>query len=513
MVAHILRLRVQLLAGSLRGDATHVLRVAAGALVVLVATAVACAATFALASRPPEIAFVVIVTAASSLTLSFLLAPLLLGIADPLDPRRFRVLALAPGRLAGALATAGLISVPTIALAALAVSAAVVGTAHGAPAAALGAVGAVFSGMLLARIGGALAALLREPPTRQLPGRIAMLVLVVVVPAGAYVASLGWNDTVPSVWSEAADVLAMTPLGAAWAVGQRGETVPIAIALATLATLAVAWLLLVRRLLTATEHPGSNRPRGGLGWFAATPATPGGAVAARSLSYWLRDGRYVANIVVIPVAAALIPLPLLLAGVPLEIVVLIPAPLIALFLGWLPHNDLAYDATALWMHIASGVRGLSDRMGRLVPVVVGGVPMLVVVIAISFALDGRPEVVPVMIGVCASLLLSGLGLSSISSAAAPYPVPPPGVSPFQQPQRTTALGAIAQTAVMLGAVALSAPAMWWAWQGLHGDAHAATAALWSGIAIGGVVLLTGILIGAAVFSRGGGRLMEFVESS
>ena len=131
--------------------------------------------------------------------------------------------------------------------------------------------------------------------------------------------------------------------------------------------------------------------------------------------YWLRDRRYLVNILVIPVAAALTAVPLLIAGVPLEIVALVPVPFVALFLGWLPHNDLAYDSTAVWMHIASGVRGVSDRIGRLVPVLLIGIPLLAVLIPVAISLHGRWALLPAMVGVCASLFLTGLGLSSISS--------------------------------------------------------------------------------------------------
>jgi ABC-2 type transport system permease protein len=218
-------------------------------------------------------------------------------------------------------------------------------------------------------------------------------------------------------------------------------------------------------------------------------------------------------VLVIPIAAALTTVPLLVAGVPLQIVALVPVPLIALFLGWLPHNDLAYDSTAIWMHIASGVRGVSDRVGRLVPVLLIGIPLLAVAIPIAVSIHGRWALLPAMVGVCASLYLTGLGLSSISSVAAPYAASRPGESPFQQPQRTGAGGAIAQTAVMLGAVALSAPVLWQAWLALTSDIDAAIVALWAGLGIGVVVLILGIAIGSLVFQRRGGRLMEFAEST
>jgi ABC-2 type transport system permease protein len=199
--------------------------------------------------------------------------------------------------------------------------------------------------------------------------------------------------------------------------------------------------------------------------------------------------------------------------VPPELVALVPVPFAALFLGWLPHDDLAYDSTAVWMHIASGVRGVSDRVGRLVPVLLVGVPLLAVAIPVATTLHGRWAVLPALTGVCAALFLSGLGLSSISSVVAPYAVSRPGESPFQQPQRTSSVGAVAQGAVMLGALVLSAPVLWCGWLALQGDTDAAEMALWGGLAIGLGVLLVGITIGAIAFERRGGRLMEFAEST
>jgi ABC-2 type transport system permease protein len=314
-------------------------------------------------------------------------------------------------------------------------------------------------------------------------------------------------------------MLARTPLGAAWAfpgrVAQGGvdSAIPVLLmALATLVVLALIWVLLVRRMLSTTERPVSVRERGGLGWFAVAPGTPGGAVAARSLMYWFHDRRYIVNLLVIPIAGVLTAVPLLIAGVPLEIVALVPVPFVALFLGWLPHNDLAYDSTAVWMHIASGVRGVSDRIGRLVPVLLIGIPLLAVLIPIAISLRGPWSLLPAMIGICAGLFLCGLGLSSISSVVAPYAASRPGESPFQQPPRTGSGSAITQGIVMLGAIALSAPALWWGWQALNGDDEAATMALWGGLGIGVVVLAGGIAIGSRVFERRGGQLMEFAES-
>lgn len=522
MAAHVLRLRLALLFGSLRGDVRHVLRVVAVLLVLAALVGAACWALLTLRDADIDVVFAVTVLGGSAITLGFAFAPLIGGVDDPLDPRRFALFGLPHAPLAMLLAAVGLVSVPMLALTAVGVTSAVVWVAQGVSGvlAAAGVVLGVVTCSLLARVCAALAAMfLRERRSRELTGVFVLVVLVVVVPVGVFLSSLEWKGTVPSQLGEAASILAVTPIGAAWAlpgVSAAGEGSPWLTAIAAVATIAVlllAWYGLVRHALTTTERPVSGRVRGGLGWFNVTPTTPGGAIAARSLAYWFGDRRYLVNAVVIPIAAVVTVVPLLVAGVPTHIAVLVPVPFAALFLGWLPHNDVAYDSTAIWMHIASGARGVSDRVGRLVPVLLIGVPLLAIAVPIAISLHGRWAMLPAMVGVCASLFLSGLGLSSISSVLAPYAVSRPGESPFRHPPRTSSTGAIAQTLVMLGAVAATVPALWWSWTALQGDTDAAMTALWGGVGIGLGVLVVGVVIGAIVFELRGGRLMEFAEST
>jgi len=522
VAAHVLRLRIALLLGALRGDGGHVFRVVCGLVLLVGGTIAACWALLTLRDAETDVVLAVTVLGGSAVTLGFALAPLIGAADDPLDPRRFALLGLSRGRLAAVLAVAGLISVPILALLAIAICAAVVWDAHGVswPAAVAGVVLGVLTCSLLARVCMAVASLfLRERRSRELSGLFLLAILVVVVPVGVFLASLEWGGTVPTQLFEAVSALALTPIGAAWALpgvivqGDANAGIVLLVAVGTLALLALLWAWLVKRLLTTTERPASGRERGGLGWFGVAPGTPGGAVAARSLVYWFRDRRYIVNVLVIPVAAAVTVVPLLVAGVPPAIVVLVPVPFAALLLGWLPHNDLAYDSTAVWMHIASGMRGASDRIGRLVPVLLIGLPLLAVAIPVAISFHDRWAILPAMVGVCVSLFLAGLGLSSISSVAAPYAVSRPGESPFQQPQRTGSAGAFAQALVMLGALVASAPALWFAWIALTADIEAAMTALWAGLGAGLGVLLIGVTVGSMMFRRRGGRLMEFAEST
>lgn len=520
MVAHVLRLRIALLVGAFRGGAGRAARVTIGLVLLVAATVAACWALISLQGDSSGVLFAVTVLGGAALTLGFALAPVVVGADDPLDPRRFAVLGLAHSRLSLALALAGIISIPVAFLLAVAITGAVVWGHQGSTALA-GTVSVVLGAgtcILAARVFMALAALfVPERRSRELTGVFALVVVVVVVPVAVFLASLEWDGAVPPALADAVDVLAVTPLGAAWAIPGRvaageGAASTIAVAVATFALLAVAWWALVRRLLTATSRPASGRERAGLGWFGVAPGTPGGAIAARSLLYWSRDRRYLMNVIVIPIAAAVTVVPLVVAGVPLEIAILVPVPFAALFLGWLPHNDVAYDSTAIWMHIASGARGLSDRVGRLVPILLVGLPLLAVAIPLVLSVHGGWALLPALTGVSLSLFLSALGLSSISSVLAPYAVSRPGESPFQQPQRSGSGGAIAQALVMVGAIVVTAPVLWWAWEALQGDEESATTALWGGIGIGVGVLVVGVAVGSVLFERRGGRLMEFAES-
>ncbi|MBN9176039.1 MAG: hypothetical protein J0I43_01520 [Microbacterium sp.] len=518
MVAHVLRLRLDLLLGALRGDAAHTIRRIIG-LGVLVAVLVG---VFLGAARlhavDADVAQAVTVVAGSALTLGFFIGPLVGGFDDQLDPRRFAVFGASPVRVAGATFVASIISLPVLALVAVAVAVGGIWRAQGAPAAIVvcAMVLTVLTCMLAAKTALAVGALvLRERRSRELSGLFIVAIVVVAMPVAVFFVSLEWRGAVPSALAEAVRILALTPLGAAWAIPgaalSGSAAAEIVVAVLTVLALGAVWFALVRLLLTTTERPGSGRERAGLGWFALTPSTPGGGIAARSLLYWLRDPRYVVNLVIVPVAAGVVVAPLLLVGVPVEYVALVPAPLMALFFGWLAHNDLAYDSTALWMHVASAVRGSSDRVGRLVPVLLVGTAALAVSIPLLVSLHGRWAILPAMAGVCVSLFLCGMGLSSLSSVVAPYPVSRPGDSPFQQPQRTG--GGLAQGVVLIGAIVLSAPALWLGWTALIGDEDAAWGALWAGIATGLVVLAAGVAGGGAYFSRRGGHLMEFVEST
>lgn len=522
MVAHVLRLRLALIAGALRGE--RPVRTVLALMATMAVTIAICVAVLGLSGAPVATARTVIVLSAAAAFVAFFLGPMLTGTPDQLDPRRFAPFGVDEKRMPWILALASLVSVPSLALIAVHVCFVITATTLGPipwPVAILAGLVSVVSTALIARIGMAVSAIaLPERRSRELTVLFTIPVIVIAFPVAAYFASMEWDGHVPAAVASATSAVGLTPLaapqaflfhlaageaGAAWASGLVG--------LATLVGLLALWAHLVRRMLTTTDRPYATRERSGLGWFSVLPANAFGAIAARSLVYWLRDRRYIVNIVIVPVAGALTVFPLLVAGVPAWAAALVPVPLMALFFGWLPHNDVAYDSTALWVHVASGVRGFPDRLGRLVPVLLMAVPMLAVAVSVTLAFTGDWGLLLPLTGLAAALLLTGLGMSSIASAVAPYAVSRPGDSPFQQPQRSSSRGSFGAAGTFLGALLLSGPTMWlFVLTIVEGDQHA-PAAFWTGVITGVVVLIGGGALGGVIFERTGARLMEFVETT
>ena len=507
--------------GSLRGE--RVARTLVGLVLLVAATAAVCIAVLSLTDAPLPVARTVIVLGGAAGLVGFLVGPALTGTTDQLDPRRFGVFGVDVGRMPWILGAGALVSLPSLALIAVAVCVAATLIPLGAPwpVAVLVAVVGVLTLALAARVGmAANALLLPERRSRELTALFVLAVIVVAFPVAVFLASLEWDGQVPAAVAAATAVIGVTPLAAvpgfalAVAAGDTaGAWASGVVALATVTALWVCWAWLVRRLLTSTTRPTTARERSGLGWFALLPSNAFGAIAARSLVYWFRDRRYIVNFVIVPIAGILTVFPLLVAGVPLYIAALVPVPLMALFFGWLPHNDVAYDSTALWVHVASGVRGVADRLGRLIPICLVAIPVLAVAIPLTLALVESWYLLMPMIGLAASLFLSGLGMSSIISVTSPYAVSRPGDSPFQQPQRSASRAGYAPAVTFIAAIVLSAPTIWLFVMTVIEDEAYNPATFWVGIATGVCVLVAGAVVGGRVYDRGGARLMEFVETA
>ncbi|MFC5132928.1 transporter, partial [Paeniglutamicibacter kerguelensis] len=139
---------------------------------------------------------------------------------------------------------------------------------------------------------------------RDVAGIIAIVPLILLGPiigtvSGGFESALGW---LPQV----AEVLAWTPLGVFAAVpGDLASGTPLPgllrflLGLAYLGLVVWAW----ERSCTRPWRRRSPRPPAARPWAwvsSTSSATPTGAVAARALTYWLKDPRYAASIVIVP---------------------------------------------------------------------------------------------------------------------------------------------------------------------------------------------------------------------
>ena len=492
------------------------------ALAACVAVAIA-----SLRSSTPDIARVVLSMMGSAMLLAFTLLPIVFGVDDPLDPRRFRLYGVPSGRLARGIAVAALVSVPTLFVSMIGVAQVIVWSKDPGPAAmaVAAAVLTVPMCVLTARISGGLAAsFLSSRRARDVAG-VGLAVLTAILAAIlALMASADWQSQVLPTLRRLTVTAVWTPLGGLWsapgdvALGRADLAVlRVVIAVAFIGVLWVAWRAIVAMMLDSSERSGRTDSRSSLGWFGRVPATPAGVVAARSLIYWGRDARYRVSLAVLPVVPVVTVLTLMVVGVPTGIIAWLPVPVMCLFLGWLVHNDLANDSTAFWVHVSAHTRGSDDRWGRILPPLLIGIPLVLLGSLGTVMVTGNFSMLAGLIGLSACVLLTGLGVSSVTSAAFPYPTVHPGDSPFTQPQASGgsgAGGAWSQSLSLLVTMLVASPVAVMlsfaaADSRLPFARSAGTIALAGGLVLGLLVLVGGVYAGGFITGRRSPELLAF----
>jgi len=377
-----------------------------------------------------------------------------------LDPARFTTFAIPPRQLLTGLALAGFIGIPG--LATLIAALGTVGTWwRSVPAvsgALLGAVlGAVTCVVLSKVVTTATAGLASSRRFKDVSSIIVFIPLVLLGPimAGVVDGVRGSAEYLPAL----ARTVSWTPFGAPWSLGgdlAAGDVVAAAvkvlISVATIVALLFCWHLLLQRALVTPPYSGGSAKKGGkLGLFGLLPGTPAGAVAARALIYWFKDPRYAASLVIVP----MFPVLFFFAGSQSGGygLLMILGPLTAFTMAWSICADVSYDNTAFALHLAAGVRGLDDRLGRALACLAISLPVVLLFTVAPLFVTGDWHWLPNLLGLSLGTLFTGLGLASVISARYNIAVPLPGDSPFKKPP-----GNVAQTlavqAVGMGLLAL-----------------------------------------------------------
>jgi ABC-2 type transport system permease protein len=513
MVAEFLKLRLRLLGNTFDRTAKQNVGIVV-AVVVAVGLAIASVGVLSALEPGSDAARTTVIVGGSFIVLAFIVGPPISSVPDPLDPRRFSLFGITAATLARGLAVAGVVSLPVVLTLVVAAFTVPVWSQNAATTllAILAAVIVVATCVLASRVTSLLAAVgLATRRSRETTALVVVLLLVLASPAVVLWVSVNWGRNGSGLAGAAADALSWSPLGAAWALPADvatgvpgGEvTLKLLIAVAFLGLLWLIWRALVARVLVTVQRSTPEREYANLGWFARTPSTRAGAVAARSFTYWARDARYPVPVIGVFGFLVVVFLAFVIAGIPLTYLVLLTVPALCATLAFSVHNDVALDNSAIWLHVSASRVGFADRFGRAVPVLAMGVPLIAVgSVAAAFFADDFAAL-PALLGVSTVLLLAGLGVGNLLSALFPYPAVRPGDGPFSQPQVGGGTGFAVQIAFVLLTALFAAPSVFYAILGLLGDDSAYWSSLWWGAGAGLIVFVAGTVIGGAVFDRRG----------
>jgi ABC-2 type transport system permease protein len=512
VVAHLVRLKLALLANVFRRSRAQTIGAVVGIVYfsVLVLGLTLIVATL---RTSIEVATVALPLAGAVGIVLWTVVPLFSFGSDPtLDPSRFALYAVPPRSLATGLIAAALVGLPALASAVLGLG--VVMAWSQTPASTLVAVVGTVVGILTAITLSRWVSALAAAATSSRRGRDTLVVvgLVVLVLVGPVVWVAANAHDIQRLAVSASKVVAWTPLGWAWAApgdvaAGRPFVGAVRLVLAVVFLLAVGmlWSRAVRRQV---ENPRAVPRRdstpsapGDLGLFARAPDHPAGAVAARVLTYWRRDPRYQISLLMTPV----FPLALLIPWASADVAwtPLLMGPLLAFLLGWSEHNAIAYESEAFSLHVAAGTRGLDDRLGRVVPGLLLAGVLVPVYGLVGVWLGDRWDLLPLVLGVSATVLGAGVAVSSVLNIVLPYPVAQPGESPFSAPPGAAGITILAQTLASAATFALSAPLLLLAWLAYASDS--ATWLVWVtggvGVVLGPVVAGIGVRYGARLYDR------------
>jgi ABC-2 type transport system permease protein len=522
VVAHLVGLKLQLLRNTLRRSPAALIGLAVGVLYGGGLLVLAVGGLVSLRFLPDvEASRVALTLGGALLVLAWGVVPVVAFGTDPtLDPHRFATFAVPERQLALGLAAAGLIGLPGLATAVLVLASFVTWsrTVPALLAAVVGGLLALATCVLLSRVvTAAAAAVLSSRRGRDVVAVIGFLLLVGLGP----VTSVGGSfELTLADLAGLTRAVGWTPLGWAWAAPAdlaQGQHVA-GLGRLALAALLVLGLLLVwqHQLARAVHDPrgaargGSEATRSGLGLLGRLPGTPLGAVAARTAVYWRRDPRLAFPALITTLFPAGLVFAWYFGGSELALVAMPLAS--AYMLGWGQHNDVGYDSTAFWLHVASGVDGTSDRVGRLFPSAVLGAVCVPAYAVLGAALGQRWDLLPATVGVGAALLLAGLGVASVTSAVKQYPVPRPGESPFATPPGGAGITLVVQAVVGLAVLVLALPALSLGVLAWFGHGWAAWAALPVGLGVGVAAAVAGVRVGAGLFERRAPDLLQDLVS-
>ncbi|KAA9087241.1 hypothetical protein [Microbacterium radiodurans] len=524
MVATVLKLRYRVLANTLARRPWQLVGFILSSLWGLGMLSALVAGIIALALfQGQEVAAVVVILGGSLLVIGWVIGPILVaGVESTVDATRLAPFPLTRRQVMSALAGAGITGIPGIVtmLAALATVilwvrwpvAAVVAV----PSVLLGVLTCVLASRLMTELSGGLGGNRRG---REVVGTVVLVLVIMTGPIMLGILNLldsAGGDLVTRL-QQAAEILPWTPLGAAWSIAPSiaaGEWIPAlartAIAVATLALLWVVWDRVLDAAATSPRQRATKAVAAGkIGLFGVFPTGGVGATWARALHGWLRDPRYLRQLITIPLFPVLFAI---LGGI--DGFGFLVSPIVAaLVLSIAGYTDISYDGTAFAAVLATGVRGREDRLGRILGAAVIGIPVIVIVAVATAMIAGDPARLPATLGASLGILFAGYAVCAVSSTLIVTPVAAPGDSPFKSVPGQTAVGGLLVFLVWGAVVVLALPSIVLAIIGFASGAEMwGWLSLAAGLGIGAVLVAVGVNVGGRMLERNGPDLLVRIKA-
>lgn len=528
MVALVVGLRWRQLGHQLSRNPWHVVALVVTGLIALGLIGTLALLLLGLRVAAPDTAVAVLVVVGSAITAVWWLGAILVSADDSLAPERFSLLPVTARGLLPGLVAAGATTIGGIGTA-LTLLLMLVGWSVSAPAALTAFVLAplaLANCVLGARaVSGVLAKWLARRRTRDLVMTLGVLLIACSgLLLNLLTAAIGSVGDPGTSLDTAAGALGWTPLGAVFGVSAAaaagdwgGAALRLGIALATTAALwALSERLLAKRLVAPIAERGGGRVGSGGLVDRLLPATPAGAVAARTARYRRRDPRHLVNTIM------LVAFPAIMFGILAmnslqgsegtlgPAVILLPA-VNALMISTIVQMDLAYDHDALALHIVSGVSGTADRAGRLLGIGVLAVPVTVLLCVLASLVAGSWALLPGSLGAALGLSLAAAGAASLVGVYLPGRAPAPGANPFGRGSSGGAQALLAMLIIAPVALIAGGPALGFAIASLWMPALG-WASLACGIVLGGAAVWAGTLLGGRALDRRWSRVLIEVTS-
>ena len=141
----------------------------------------------------------------------------------------------------------------------------------------------------------------------------------------------------------------------------------------------------------------------------------------------------------------------------LDWIAIATGPVVASLLPLSAFAALSYDGTAFAAELAAGVRGVHDRLGRALAIlIIAGPATLLVQIAVAIVV-GRVADLPALLGLSFGILLVSVGVVSVSSARVVVPVARSGRNPYSAQAGAATVSIFASYAVAFATIVLAIP--------------------------------------------------------